>query len=165
MARKAPKSRAEVLIERLRQRGYELHTDQVGARFRFIVSPTTTGNVDIGKFAVEFRDEVFRLIKNAPFESPLTGVVLFPTILDPLIATMPDTITHKRRDKAYFVSVNIPFALWAEAAPTERVDLFADNLIESIDRIPGRHLAQADCQILTEAVNNARRTIRTSMLN
>jgi hypothetical protein len=101
MARKAPKSYEDKLLERHRARGFKLYTEQVGARFRFTVVPTTTVGVDIGKLSVEFRDEVFRIIKDAPFESPLTGVAFFPRILDPLIATMPDSITHKRKERSY----------------------------------------------------------------
>lgn len=165
MARKAPKSYEDKLIERLRARGFKLYTEQVGARFGFIVSPTTTVGVDLGKLPLGFRDEVFRIIKNAPFDSPLAGVVLFPKILDPSIASQPDFITHKRRDNAYFVSVNIPVTVWSEAPRTERVDLLADNLIESIGRIPPRHLTANDRQTLDNAINEARNILKVRSLN
>jgi hypothetical protein len=165
MARKAPKSYEDKLLERARQRGVTLHAKQVDAKFKFLVRPTTTVGVDLDKLQVGFEDDVFSLIKNAPFESPLTGIVLFPKILDPSIATMPDSITHKRKERSFFVSLNIPFAVWSQAPRPDRVDLLADNLIESIRRIPARHLTANDCQILDSAINQVRNVLKAKSLN
>jgi hypothetical protein len=61
--------------------------------------------------------------------------------------------------------VGIPFSVWSQAAPADRIDLLADNLIESIGRIPIKHLTANDRQILANAVNDARCSIKARTLN
>jgi hypothetical protein len=152
------KPREEVLLERFRRAGLASDVTHHDAPFVFVISPTTTPGVDrteISWFAREFKIEVLRKIQDRRMITDLTGIVLFPTIMDPDIAKFPEGITYKRKEKSYFVKRNIPFAIWKSASSETRLDLFADNLRDSIRSIPDRRLCGTDKAILLSAVDEA----------
>jgi hypothetical protein len=162
------KSREEVLLERLHRSGVRLDLEQRDAPFKFVVSPTTTAGVDsdeTGRLAADFKVEVFRIIKGLQISSSLTGVVIFPRILDKNISKLADGITYKRKERSYFVKRNIPFAVWQTATHDLRLDIFADNLCESIRSIPARHLSDGDKSKILAAIDEARSILKQRSLH
>lgn len=161
------KSRSEILLERYKAAGYEPNHDQENARFKFVVSPTTTIDVgsDVSKLTVDFQRGVFGRIKDKAFASALAGVVLFPKIMNPaIVPPWPDSITHKRKDKFFFVSTTILFHRWASTSYNERIDVLADNLIESLAKIPTKHLAIEDRLMLYEAIQETQAAMKLRLV-
>lgn len=131
---------------------------QVDSNFTFLISPSITIGVDIRLLAHAFKNIVFRKIKTIRFESPITGFVFFPTIVDPeIISGAPqNTVKYKRKEKCYFVGLVIPFIAWSRASLSERVDLLTNNLIDSLNAVPGRHLFDSEKQEIIKVVKDVR---------
>lgn len=159
------RAREAILLERLRKAGIKPATDQDGAPFMFLISPMVTNGVDIRRITLKFMDETFRRIQLMSFESPLSGIVFLPRVLDPEMIRSKDFVSYKRSDKSVHVGVNIPFDEWTKGSASERVDMFADNLVESIRRISHKHLFPNDRQKLLAVLQEVRRTMKSTLLN
>jgi hypothetical protein len=154
------KSQSDVLIERLERADLKVWQDDTS--FPFAISPHITPGVDpaeIAWLACSFRIEVSKRV-HGMLTTDLAGAVIFPRVTDPAISSRPDRITHKRSEKCYFVKRNIPFAVWKSASPEARLDLFADNLRDSVRAIPARHLSLPDKAMLLGAIDEARHVLR-----
>lgn len=158
-------SREQELLRRLHAAGLAEPSGQTGAPFKFLISPKTSNGVVVGRLPLQMRDEVFSRIRTHVFQSPLTGIVFFPTILDPKIAVVEDKLTHKRTEKEMFVALNIPFRDWEAASAEQRIDLLAGNLLESIRRIPSKHLPDSDKAKLASFVDEARQVVKARLLH
>lgn len=159
------KAREATLLERLRKAGIEPLVDQRDAPFKFLISPMVTAGVNVRLIALKFMDETFRRIQSASFASTLSGIVFLPKILDPQMIKSNDFVSYKRSDKSVHVGLNISFAEWTRASPGERVDMFADNLVESINRISPKRLLPDDRQKLLAVLRDVRRTMKSTFLN
>src|SRR5689334_18523451 len=154
------RAREAILLERLRKAGIKPVVDQRGAPFKFLISPMVTNGVDIHRITFKFMDETFRRIQRMSFESPIPAIVFMPKILDPEMIRSKDFVSYKRSDKSVHVGVNIPFAEWTKGSPSERVDMFANNLVESIGRISHKHLFPNDRQKLLAVLRDVHRTLK-----
>lgn len=128
---------------------------QLEAPFSFVVSITTTLGVDTNEssyFAREFRKGIVKCIRHWTMQSPITGIVVFPRILDENIVKLSDFISHKRKEKAVFVGINIPFGKWTASSAPEKIEMLAGAIIEALDRITPRYLRSADRDVLAQAV-------------
>ncbi len=63
----------------------------------FVISGKVTPDVasESGRISKEFEAEIVRMLASVEMTSPLTGIVLFPTILNPNIASMSDKVTSQ----------------------------------------------------------------------
>ena len=77
------------LVHRLKASGRRIDTKQLNAPFRFMIRPFTTSGTPSLEFASWFEDLVFDAIRGIDFESPITGIVIFPTIFDSRIGKPP----------------------------------------------------------------------------
>ena len=159
------RTREAILLERLRKAGIKPAVDQRGAPFMFAISPMVTNGVNIGHLAFDFVRETVRRIKGMSFASPVPSIVFFPKILDPKMIQSKDFVSYKRSDRSVQVGVNILFDEWTKSSPSERVDMFADNLVESVNRISPKRLLPDDRQKLLAVLQDVRRTVKSSLLN
>jgi len=123
-------------------------------RFRFIVSPTTTGTIDCSEFVTlgDLADAVLRRQKHC-FE--LDGIVLFPQVTDPLIYAHGDWKVHKRSCNAYYVGRNVDFLVWKRARHPRRLAIALDNLVQSVEQIPERVFCAESRTRVVRALHNA----------
>jgi hypothetical protein len=118
---------------------------QVDAPFKFLVRPITTVNVGSRDLSRAFEEEVFSSLKNATFLSSITGILILPVIIDSSIAVLPpDYVGYQKRDNSVSVGLNIDFALWMRSSELERLDLLADNIRCSLDKIDGSYLVDEE---------------------
>jgi hypothetical protein len=157
------KEREKVLLARFRKAGLKPNQVQVEAPFKFVVSPTTTSGVDTkesGFLAREFGNRIVENIREWTMQSPITGIVVFPKILDANIAKMPDHLTYKRKERSVFVGVNIPFEAWVTSPFAEKVEILSETILEALGRIAPRQLYPEDRDRLARAINAVRETVK-----
>ncbi len=157
------------LLTRFRKAGLKSNEKQVDAPFSFVISPTTTPGVDAnesGSMAREFGNGIVENIALLTMQSPITGIVVFPRILDKNIAKIPDHLTHKRKEKAVFVGVNIDFDEWIVSSVARRIDILAETIVEALRRIAARHLLYPeDRDRLVHTVNDVRQTMISNYMS
>jgi hypothetical protein len=106
----------------------------------FTVSETTTPDVDVSAIAL-LAKAVRKSISQKRLEVELSGVVIFPTICDPGVFARPNFKTHKRKENAFFVGVNIGYAEWISSSNKRRLLLARKNFEQAIGDIPTKHLS------------------------
>jgi hypothetical protein len=132
-------------IKRLKDAVLTTEQKQSDAPFKFLVRPVTTVNVSKGKISNQFEDKVFSFFKDITFVSPISGILILPTIIDSSIAVPPpDYVGYKKRDNSVSVGINMDFLLWERSSESQRLGLLADNIRCSLDKIKGRYLVDAD---------------------
>lgn len=149
-AKVAVKSFEQKLRERLLAAGIPI---QEGPSRLLTISGQTTPDVrsDLRKLALALQAKIENVTRSMTLGSPLTGVVVFPTILNPDIASMPDFITHKR-DFSVLVGLNIDHQAWIASSIEDRTSLLRDNLRASIKMIRKSYLLAADRDTLLDAI-------------
>jgi hypothetical protein len=154
------------IMDRLNASGHEINHVQLHAPFRFLVRPFKTAGVEVGALATWFEEEVFSNIKTIDFQWPITGIAIFPTIFDSVIAPAPkDYLKYKRNEKSVFVAVNINFALWAAGSQNERLNLLAENIRRSIERIPEKYLSRLDRDRLLSLVSQTHEQLLARLMH
>jgi hypothetical protein len=144
------------LIDRLKASGRAINEVQLNAPFRFIVRPFTTVGIESANLASWFEDEIFATITDLEFESPITGIAIFPTIFNSEISHPPDDyLTYKKNEKSVFVGLNIDFSAWASAPKQEKIRLLSDNIERSLERIPDKYLLDTDRKKLLSIVSQS----------
>jgi hypothetical protein len=142
------------LIDRLRASGRSVNRKQLDARFRFMIRPFTTAGVPSVELASWFEDAIFGAISGMVFESPITGVVIFPKIFDEKVADPPDDYwKYNENDKSVFVSLGVDFCTWNSALHAEKIRLLYENIRCSLERIPDTYLFRSDYRKLLRAID------------
>ena len=149
----------EILKKLNLERGVE--ESQVGVKFSFLISPTSSVGTEVGPLAHAIKNLVFREIKCLNFESPITGFVLFPSVVDPAIFVRENSISYKRKDKCFYITEVIPYKVWMNAGLAERVDLLSDSLIVSLDKVPVKHFFYKEKQKVIEIINAVREYLKS----
>jgi hypothetical protein len=163
-ARSARESR-RFLID-LRVPGHTLNVVQDDALFKFTVRFFTTVGIESRDLAHWFEDEIFAAIKELSFESSITGIAIFPTIFDSAIASAPnDYLTYKRKEKSVFVGLNIDFSSWASGSREEKLSLLANNIRQSIERVPDKYLSNSDRKKLLDIASQAHKRLVNRLLH
>ena len=153
----------KVLLDRFRKAGLKPNQLPLDAPFSFVVSPTTTPGIDTkesGSLAREFGNGIVEKIGEWTMQSPITGIVVFPKILDASIAKMPDHLTYKRKEKAVFVGVNIAFDLWVASPIAKKIEILAETIVDALGRIAPRQLHPEDRDRLVQAAYAVRETMK-----
>src|SRR5262245_2619538 len=104
----------------------------------FVISGRATPDVssESGKLSKRLEAEIMQRMTPDELTSHLKAIVLFPTILNPEIASLPDSVTHKRSEGAMFVALGISHAEWIDASAAGQLDLIARNVRASLEKIP-----------------------------
>jgi hypothetical protein len=130
----------------------------MASSLRIAISPTTAGELDhpqIDDLATYFRNSLSEGMAGATLDWPVTGIVIFPRIMDETIAKFPDGYTFKRGEKAIFVGRNIDFFVWNKASPDERVGLFASALKDALDLVPRKYLPEENRIVIRSIIDYA----------
>src|SRR5882757_8723052 len=152
--------RDQKIIDRLKGSGHALNVTQDDALFKFTVRFFTTVGIESRELARWFEDEMFSAIKVTSFESPITGIAIFPTIFDSAIAPAPsDYLTYKKKERSVFVGLNISFFSWNSGSREEKLSLLANNIVQSIERIPDKYLSNSDRKKLLDTVSQVHRRL------
>jgi len=158
--------REQKIIDRLKASGHTLNVVQDDAPFKFTIRFFSTAGIESRDLARWFEDEMFSAIKDISFESPITGVAIFPTVFDSAIAPAPDDyMTYKRKEKSVFVGLNIDFLSWASGSREERLSLLANNIRQSLERVPDKYLSRSDRKKLLDIMNQAHRLLISRLLH
>jgi hypothetical protein len=157
MTKKTLSPREQQLIDRLKKSGYKFPAVSDDLPISFFVRPTiTTGLLRANaRIAQMLEDEVHQLIKGKKFTSTLSGLGIFPTIMDPEIGQFADSITYKK-DCSVYVKNNINHSKWSAASIPDQVNLLADNVIKSVKQIKHARINEDDRALLIFAIDQAR---------
>lgn len=118
---------------------------QSAAPFKFLVRPITTVNASSGKLSWIFEDEMFSLFEGRVFSSPISGILILPTIMDSsIVPSLPDHVGYKKGDNSVAIGLDIDFVLWESSSELERLGLLVDNIRRSLEKIEKRHLVDED---------------------
>jgi hypothetical protein len=158
--------REQKIIDRLKASGYVGDNAQRDAPLKFLVRPFTTVGVESLDLASWFENEIFSAISRAAFESNITGIAIFPTIFDSAIASLPkDYLTYKKKERSVFVGLNISFFSWNSGSREEKLSLLANNIVQSIERIPDKYLSNSDHKKLLDIVSQVHIRLVDRLLN
>jgi len=138
------KSQEQTLLEQMNAAKVGVEPVRENLRFKIHISPLTTTGVDVRLIALSFRDQISAIIQNFDFASPISGMVFIPRIMDPEIAKSPDKLRYDKTQKLFSVGLNTPFSDWVESEKWAQIQLFAENLKESLRRVPDKHLFPDD---------------------
>lgn len=128
----------------------------------FVISGKVTRDASLSchVLAKEFEKEIVTLLSDVEVQSPLDCVLLFPTILDPDIALMPDASSYKKGIKAMYVSRNLSYREWMKSSDSERINLLAENISSSVRSIESSYLFPEDKERFLDWIEKARLIIR-----
>ena len=153
-------------IERLRAAGIEPREEPTDLPMYFTISGHTTDDVteDAAPLSLGFEEGVIQHLKHKKMKSTIFSVVVFPTILDPEVAPSSDSVTYKK-DGSVFVTIELDHQRWIEASRIEKVDLYAEALAAAICMIKEKRLFPPDRQMLLDAIEQARLSLRRRRAN
>jgi hypothetical protein len=152
--------RERQLLERAESRGVRIDWAALDRRFNLTCTPIVTLGVQTS-ILVELAKLTNTLLERTCQSLSLRGIVLFPAICDPAVYSLPDSVSHKRKDNAYFVVRGIDFRIWKRARPLRRLALALENYESSIDSIPERHLPAQDRSLLIASLGKAAARIKS----
>jgi hypothetical protein len=136
-----------------------------GASFVFAFIPVKTAGVDLDGLTSAFMYGVFKRIRDMVVNPGITALTIAALIQDPAVSNLPDSITFKRKLNEIQVAINIPFHRWLSTDKAARIDLLADVILEGVNRIPIRHLAENHRQQIRGAVEEVRRELKKQIRN
>jgi len=158
--------RDQKIIDRLKASGYVGNNVQRDAPLKFLVRPFSTVGVESLDLASWLENEIFSEINGVAFESNITWIAIFPTIFDNAIAPSPkDYLTYKKKERSVSVGLNISFSSWTSGSREEKLSLLANNITQSIERIPDQHLSSSDRKKLLDIVSQVRRLLVDRLLH
>jgi hypothetical protein len=170
MAGKAPKMsyeerRAEEdrrVREALVKAGVSLGPDQSGARLRIGITARVTKDMglEFGRLSIAFKNEMIRFLKNISIDSPIMELYIFPMMLNPKIATMPDYVRCKQKFRVASVGLNLSYLEWVNLSHAEKVDLLAKNICDSIGKIGEQCLSHPDREKLLTIVRKVQKILQ-----
>ena len=134
--------------------------------FSVLVRPVTTVNVAQVELAKMFEDEMLSSSVNMKFLSPISGILILPTIIDRSVAVPPDDYTgYQKSDNSVSVGINIDFELWQRSSELERLSLLADNIRSALSKIRRRYLVDEDRERLHLVVDKVQALLASRLLN
>ena len=151
----------ERILERLKKAGYVFHTVPDDLPISFVLSPTITVGLPRRNptVSLSLQDAVRQLLRGRKLTSSLSGLLVFPQIMDPRVGTFKEFVTYKR-DRSVYVGENIDHEKWSSAPAVEQVDLLADNIANSIRKIRSSRLNIDDRDLLLGIVEQARIVVK-----
>jgi len=134
--------------------------------FSVLVRPVTTVNVAQAELAKMFEDEMLSSSVKMNFLSPISGILILPTIIDKSIAVPPDDYTgYQKADNSISVGINIDFVLWQRSSELERLELLANNIRCSLGKVQGRYLLAEDRERLRLVVDEVQALLASRLRN
>jgi hypothetical protein len=148
-------------LKSLRESGYVFHTVPDDLPISFVLSPTITVGLPRRNptISLSLQDAVRQLLRGRKLTSSLSGLLIFPRIMDPRIGTFKDFVTYKR-DRSVYVGENIDHEKWSSAPAVEQVDLLAENIANSVRKVRSSRLNDEDRDLLLGIVEQARNLVK-----
>lgn len=146
---------------RAAENGYPVDLDALDAPFNLTITSIASVDVDVEPI-VMFSQRLKDVVREAAFSCELTGIVIFPTVLNPEMRSAGNKVTWKRGERAYMVRQNIDFSDWQNANASEKKAMVVNCIVGSIARIPTKHLSESSKEALVEIVRRAVRSGRVS---
>ncbi len=129
-------------------------SEQGSGDFQFSIMPTVTKGVEIQPIAKLFLNETRKQLKKFSWTSPISGVCIFPVVMDPSIGSTGDRVSRSRKDNVILVTSNISFEKWTASDTSHRSEIFRDMLLDSMSRIPDKHMNGRDKEALCAVIRN-----------
>jgi hypothetical protein len=127
---------------------------QAGSSFRFVIRPLRTKNIASREIAICLEDEISLSLGELSLVSPISGILIMPALMDEAIAPIPpDYVGYQSSDNSVTVGTKIDFALWERSSVLERLAIMTNNVLDSIDKIPGKYLLDQDREKLRVVVD------------
>jgi len=154
------------LIDRLKAAGYPVRHEQSDATFGFLIRPYATVEVASKDLAHVLEHVMFKSVSQKVFESPITGIAIFPKIIDKNVVEAPkDKVTFKRKERSVFVTYDIDYEKWQGASRSEKLDLLVENVKRSLEGIPSKYLLASDADQLFQILDAAKAEISQQLLH
>lgn len=107
-----------------------------------------------------FESEIIRKLRDIEIGSPLPGILVRPIVMDPEVATPFKDFVTLQKDGEVHVGLNIDYGLWVSASWSKKIDMFAENIFTSVDKIKEVHLSSEDRVKLLDIVDQARQILQ-----
>jgi hypothetical protein len=147
------------MLRRLAEKGFPVDFDALNAPFNLTITSVASIDVDAAPI-IKFSQRVKEMVRESGFKCELAGIAVFPMVLNPEIRSTGDTMTWKSGERAYMIRRNIDFSRWQHAKSSEKKELLASCVIESIASIPMKHLSESSKDALTTIVRQTMRSGR-----
>lgn len=159
-------SHEQRLLEKMRMAGYQMRPVREDLPIAFFISPTTSvglrrANTGLARL---FWAEIENTLAGQKLTSSISGIGMFPTIMDPRIGALADKITY-RKDGSIYLKTNIDHRVWSNATIGEQVDILAKNLRDGILQIKQDKLVDEDRVLLLRAIETARQFVSAKALD
>lgn len=150
------------IVEALLKAGIEPAPEQVNVDVSVAIVPRATSDAgsEISEISAQFLLGLIARLKRIDVKSKLTVLNLFPTMVDPKVVTFKDEILYSKKNTSVAVMRNIDRTRWRQASFAAKVDLFAENVVDSLAMIDEKTLCPSDRQKLSEAVEVVREAVR-----
>lgn len=142
------------MLRRLADNGYPVDFGAMEAPFNLTITSVASIDVDTGPI-VKFSQRVKEVVREAAFRCELTGIAVFPMVLNPEIRSAGNRVTWKRGERAYVVRRGIDFSQWQRAKINEKKKMLTICVIDSITSIPAKHLSESSKEALVAIVRQA----------
>jgi len=149
------------MLRKLAEAGYPVDLDALDSPFNLTITSLVSVDVDAEPI-IKFSQRLNEVVREAAFTCELTGIVIFPTVLNPEIRSSGNKVTWKRAERAYMVRQNIDFADWQNAKTSEKKAMLVNCVVDSIASIPTKHLPESSKEALVAIVRRAMRSGRVS---
>jgi hypothetical protein len=128
-------------------------------KLRVAMCPVVTLGVDTTDVRRIF--QIFQAkFKDFDSQSSLSAIIFFPRILNPAIKKATKLQSFRRKDRAYYIGIEIDYRNWMMASPNGQRDMVIDNIIHSIASIPAKHLEESTRKTLEDAIQATAVAIR-----
>lgn len=103
-----------------------------------------------------FADRLREELAPSRFGSAIRMVVFHPKIISPAMGVMEDRVYYRRKEVAVGLGINIPHDRWVAASNAERVDPYAQALMDGILKVKSAKFAPVDKDAFVGAVERVR---------
>lgn len=139
-------------LKELEKKGVPIDWAALDALFGLGVSAVVTADVDISLLR-EFKERIKNLIRESGYSCELLDILVFIMILGPEVSAREESTKFRRKDCGYVIRKKIDFLEWKNAEVVKRIEMIFDAIVESISRIPQKHLSDQSKANLVELVS------------
>ena len=91
-------------------------------------------------------------------------MLILPGLIDSaIVPPSPDYVGYNKSDNSVSVGLKMDFALWQRSSRLEQLELLADNIRLSLDRIESRYLGREDRERLHLIVDEVQALLARTM--
>jgi hypothetical protein len=154
--------RDKLIREAIKRAGLEPAPEQVNVDLSIAIVPRVSEEfgADVSRIAAALLLAMIDQLKDLSIRSPLTYLVLFPTLLnEDEQDAFSEHLRRSNRNTRVSVARRVDASAWNDSTLSGRVDLLAGNIAESIQMIRSDTLSPLDRKQLLEAVERSRQIV------